>query len=175
MTQASAQLKFLHIAPRKVRFVADLLRGRAVNEAEAQLMLHPRRAAKPLLKLLRSAVANAKQKKMDGTKLVVSEIRVDQGPMLKRFLPRARGMATPIQKKMSNITLVLTEKPTVTSRFSIVIKKKSKSIPRASGDARRAGKVKKAKEKPAGAPEESVKVPKEQKGFWKKMFRRKSV
>jgi len=172
MTQASAQLKFLHIAPRKVRFVADLLRGRTVNEAEAQLMLHPRRAAKPLLKLLRSALANAKQKQMNGARLVVSEVRVDQGTMLKRFLPRARGMATPIQKKMSHVTLILTEKEVPAPRFSIVVKKKSKAL---SGDAGPTGRVRKTKEKPAGAPEESLKAPKEKKGFWKKMFRRKSV
>lgn len=157
------------MAPRKVRFVADLLRGRTVNDAEAELMLHPRRAAKPLLKLLRSAVANAKQQKMDQATLIVAEIRVDQGPMLKRFLPRARGMATPIQKKMSNITLILGEGAVKTPRFSIVTARKPKSpLPHAHGP-------KKGKEKPGAPAEGAAKAPRQQPGFLKRMFRRKSV
>ncbi len=169
MPRASAQLKFVHMTPRKVRFVANLLRGRTVNEAEAELLLHPRRAAKPLLKLLRSAVANAKQQKMDQAKLVVSEIRVDQGTMLKRFLPRARGMATPIQKKMSHVLLVVEEKEVRAPRFSIVVEKKSK----APSHLHRL-KKEKGKEKQETVLEET-KTSKRDKGFWKKMFRRKSV
>ncbi|MBM3257085.1 MAG: 50S ribosomal protein L22 [Candidatus Liptonbacteria bacterium] len=168
MPKASAQLKFLHMAPRKVRVVADLLRGRSVNEAEAELMLHPRRAAKPLLKLLRSAMANAKQQKMEHANLIISEIRVDQGPMLKRFLPRARGMATPIQKKMSNITLILGEGAKKAPRFTIVTERKPKAAPHVH-------RPKKEKEKPGTPAEEGGKNPRQEKGFWKKMFRRKSV
>ena len=106
----TVKLNYLKIAPRKVRSVADLIRGLPVNEAEAQLMVQRRRASRPLLKLLRSAVASAKNnKKLEPENLYIESLRVDKGPMLKRHLPRARGMATPIQKKMSNITMVLSE------------------------------------------------------------------
>src|SRR3989344_3194296 len=100
-----AKLNYLRIAPRKVRSVGDLIKGLSVNEAEAQLLLQRRRASVSLLKLLRSAVAGAKEKKMQPDALYVESLRVDQGPMLKRFLPRARGLATPIQKKTSHVTI----------------------------------------------------------------------
>ena len=93
-----------------MRLIADLLRGLTVSEAEAELTLQARRPAKPLLKLLRSAVANAKNnQQMNPENLVIDSIRVDTGPMLKRSLPRARGSASEIQKKMSNVTVVLRE------------------------------------------------------------------
>lgn len=171
MARISAQLNHLHMTPRKVRAVAGLLRGRMANEAEAELMFQRRRAAKPLLKLLRSAIANAKQQKIESGNLMISEIRVDQGTMLKRSLPRARGMATPIQKKMSRITLVLSESPVPRpSRFSIV----SASKPKIAHEHRHRPK----KEKTGGTPEvESAepRAPGKQQGFWKRMFRRKSV
>src|SRR3989344_9692027 len=110
MAKQIAKLKYLHIAPRKVRLVANALRGLPANEAEAQLYLRPQRASKPLLKLLRSAIANAKNnQKTDPDKLVVESIQVDSGPVLKRFLPRAMGRATPILKRTSHVTLVLKE------------------------------------------------------------------
>ena len=90
MEKQIAKLNYLRMAPRKVRLVASLLRGLSVNEAEAQLILMRKRAAKPILKLLRSAVAGAKSKKgMDIDKLIVSSIMVDGGPMLKRYMARA--------------------------------------------------------------------------------------
>ncbi|WP_423790321.1 large ribosomal subunit protein uL22, partial [Listeria monocytogenes] len=80
-------------------------------EAEAQLLSVRKRAAKPILKLLRSAMANIKNnKRMSGENFYIESLRVDQGPMLKRVLPRARGTASPIQKKMSHVTLVLAER-----------------------------------------------------------------
>jgi large subunit ribosomal protein L22 len=102
MKQATAHLKYLRVAPRKVRFVADLIRKAPVTEAEAQLMLLPQRSSEHLLKLLRSAVANARVLKLDPAKLFVSSITVDEGPRLKRLSPRARGSAYIIQKKMSH-------------------------------------------------------------------------
>src|SRR5271157_1596534 len=98
MKPQTAKLSYLRMAPRKVRSVADLIRGLSVNEAEAQLLVQRRRPAGALLKLLRSAVANVKNndKQANIEHLFISEIRVDQGPMLKRFLPRARGSASPI-------------------------------------------------------------------------------
>lgn len=109
-TTAKANLRYLKIAPRKVRSVADLIRGRAVAHAQAQLMMQTRRSAEPLAKLLASAIANAEQAGMDMEKLYVSSIRVDQGPMMKRMLPKARGRGTVIQKIMSHVSLVLGEK-----------------------------------------------------------------
>lgn len=116
------------MAPRKVRSVGDLIKGLPVNEAEAQLMVQTRRPSQPILKLLRSAVANAKNNGLSNTDhLFVSNVRVDGGPMLKRILPRARGSASPIQKKMSHVTLILGVNEAQTSRFTIVSHKKKKT------------------------------------------------
>jgi large subunit ribosomal protein L22 len=162
-----ARLRYLRMAPRKVRAVGNLLRGLSVNEAEAQLMFQSRRASKPLLKLLRSAKANAvTNARLDPAKLYVQTIFVDQGPMLKRMLPRARGSASPIQRKMSHVTLVLAEslqqKP---SRFTIAPRKKAKKAPE---ETRKEKKVPERKGLDA-APRTS------QGGFFKRVFRRKSV
>ncbi len=159
-----ARLNYLRIAPRKVRVVADLIKDLPVNEAEAQLLMIRRRPAKPLLKLLRSAVSSAKtNKKLEEGELFVESLRVDGGPMLKRFLPRARGRATPIQKKMSHVTIVLgqktkSEKP----RFKIVVPKKSKLPPE-------------ARPKREKHHEEEKETPKPKRpGFFKKLFSGKS-
>lgn len=110
MNTQTAKLNYLKIAPRKVRLIANTLKGLPVKEAEAQLLMRIQRSSEPLLKLLRSAVANAKNnKKMDVSKLFISSIFVNPGPMLKRFMPRAQGRATPIHKKMSHVVLVLSE------------------------------------------------------------------
>lgn len=165
MTKQIAQLNYLRIAPRKVRLVADLIKGLPVNEAEAQLLLLRKRASRALLKLLRSAVANAKNnKKIAEDTLFVEDLRVDGGPMLKRYLPRARGRATPIQKKMSNVTIVLTEKTGLEPpRFKIVRPKKVKLPP---------GVSRPKKEK---KPEELKESPKpKQPGFFKRLFSGKS-
>lgn len=159
------------MAPRKVRLVASTLKGLTVNEAEAQLMFQPRRAAKPLLKLLRSAVANAKNnQKLNPDTLMIQSIRVDNGPMLKRSLPRARGSASPIQKKMSHVYLCLSESASIKpKRFTIVVPKKIKNVQ---------GK------KTTVAPKEKMKQPdqanvplktKEKSGMFKRFFQRKSV
>ena len=125
MTTQTVKLNYLRMAPRKVRSVASLIRGLSVNEAEAQLLAQTRRPSKVILKLLRSAVASAKNKQMNVDHLFVQEIRVDQGPMLKRFLPRARGSASPIQKKMSHVILTLGVNEALTPRFKIVTPKKT--------------------------------------------------
>ncbi len=104
---AIAKLRYAHVPPRKMRLQADVLRGLSLAEAEAQLMLSPRRPSMVLLKLLQSAKANAKYKKLEPATLFVKEIRVDQGPKQKRGMPRARGSMALIEKKMSHITIVL--------------------------------------------------------------------
>ena len=167
MGQATAQLNYLRLAPRKVRSVAGLLQGLSANEAEAQLLAQRRRASQPLLKLLRSAVANAKQAKLNPEQLFVASIRVDQGPMVKRSLPRARGMATPIQKKMSHVTLVLAEKATLQPpRFKIIVPKKTKKSKEG-----RKSRDEKEKQKEQARPRVEAKQP----GFFRRIFSRKTA
>ena len=106
-----ASLRFLRIAPRKVRAVADVIRGIPVERALAILDFTNRAAAEPLARMLRSAVANAANSDgVDVDTLIVGEIMVDQGPTIKRYLPRAMGRATQIQKKTSHVSLTLKEK-----------------------------------------------------------------
>jgi large subunit ribosomal protein L22 len=103
-----AQLRNLRIAPRKVRLAADLIRGKSTEQAQTILKFTTKRAAQPLLKLLNSALANAKNNlKINTTNLFISKIEVNEGQKLKRWRPRARGRAYPIQKKTSHIILVL--------------------------------------------------------------------
>lgn len=166
-TEYTAKISFLRMAPRKVRSVGDLIKGLPVNEAEAQLLVQTRRPSKPLLKLLRSAVANAKNNKVPNVEhLFVSSVRVDNGPMLKRMLPRARGSASPIQKKMSHVTIVLGVNESLKSRFAIVPPKKTKLPP---------GEDKRVKNKKPKAPEKEAPKSKQTPGFWKRRFGRKVV
>lgn len=170
MRTQRAMLRFLHIAPRKVRLITGTIQGLSVSEAEAQLLHRPQRAAQPLLKLLRSAVADAKQtKQLEARQLRIASIRVDQGPMLKRSLPRAQGRATPIQKKMSHVVLVLMEIPApAPARFTIIPPKKEKK-PEKGGK-----KIKKeptAPELKEQQKETAVRSP----GFMRRIFRRKSI
>jgi large subunit ribosomal protein L22 len=104
-----ASLSFLRVAPRKVRLVADVLRGMPVGDALATLKYTPQAAAKPLAKLLRSAVANAEQKGggVDVDALFVKTLTVDQGPKMRRFMPRAMGRAFRVEKKTSHVYVEL--------------------------------------------------------------------
>lgn len=94
-------------APRKVRLVADLIRGKAVPEALLSLSHLNKRAADPMKKLLQSAVANAKSQGLDPEKLVIREIQVGGGVVFYRYMPRARGSAAPINKRTSHISITL--------------------------------------------------------------------
>ena len=97
-------------SPRKVRLVADYIRGKRATEALVLLSALPKRAALPMRKLLDSALANAKNiNGTDAERLYVKEIRVDAGPTLKRFMPRAFGRASAINKRSSHISIVLAE------------------------------------------------------------------
>jgi large subunit ribosomal protein L22 len=114
--------RWARIAPRKARLVADLVRGMPVNDAIAVLENHPRRGAKLLHKVIKSALANASNDlDVDLNALVVSEARVDMGPLLggrARWRPRAMGRATPIRKRTSHLKVALTESSELTSRRS---------------------------------------------------------
>ena len=109
--EAKAHLKYARISPRKVQIVLDLIRGKDAGTAMSILKNTPKSASEYLIKLLKSAVANAEHNfNMDVTKLYVSECFVCPGPTLKRIMPRAKGSADRILKRTSHVTLVLKEK-----------------------------------------------------------------
>lgn len=108
--EAKAIARYIRISPRKVRLLADLIRGKSVKEAEVQLQVSVKGCKTMLMKLLKSAIANAEGKKMDQAKLYVKSITVDGGPVLKRWRPRAFGRAASIRKGTSHVTIILEEK-----------------------------------------------------------------
>ena len=106
--EASAKLRYVRLSPQKTRLVVDMVRGKAVQEALNILKFSPQRPADVVAKLVRSAIANAEQKGVsDVDQLYVKTVFVDQGPVLKRFIPRAMGRASRIRKPTSHITVVL--------------------------------------------------------------------
>lgn len=109
--EAKAYLKYAWIAPRKVQISCDLIRGKDCATAAAILMHSPKAASEPLLKLLRSAMANAENNHgMDPSKLFVAQVFSCQGPLNPRIMPRAQGRAFRVTKRQSHITMVLKEK-----------------------------------------------------------------
>lgn len=109
--EARAILRNVRIAPRKVKVVCDLIRGKSAAEANAIMMNTPKAASELLVKLLKSAVANAENNhNMDPEKLYVAEVSVSPGPIMKRIRPMSHGRAFRILKRTSHITLVLKEK-----------------------------------------------------------------
>ena len=108
--EARATAKYIRVSPQKARLVVDLIRGKKIGEAQKTLMFTRKYAASHVRKVLGSAIANAKQNaNMDENILFVKEIFVDQGPSLKRWRARAQGRAASIKKRMSHITVVLSE------------------------------------------------------------------
>ena len=107
--EARCVAKYLRVTPRKLRLVADLVRGKNVNEAINTLKFTPKAGAKPALKAIQSAVASIVDKdqsrEVNPDELVIRTIFVDEGPTFKRFMPRAMGRATPIRKRMSHLTV----------------------------------------------------------------------
>jgi len=111
MVEVKAHLNYLRIAPRKVRLVVDLIRGKSVQEARNILNFAVKKSALPIKKLLDSAVANAKNNfNLDEKKLYIKKIFVNEGPKLKRYRSASRGRAVEVQKKTSHITIILDEK-----------------------------------------------------------------
>ena len=105
-----AVLKNYRQQPRKVRLIADLIRGKSVKKAVALLRFTDKRAAEPFMKVLQSAVANAVQAGKNAEALVVKSVEVNKGITYKRFMPRARGAASRINKRTSHISIQLEEK-----------------------------------------------------------------
>jgi large subunit ribosomal protein L22 len=108
--EARVVSRHVRIAPRKVRLVADLVRGKRVGEAIGMLQHVSKKAAPVLVKALKSAVANAENtQRVDVDQLYVKHISVDPGPTAKRFLPRAHGRATKLRKRTAHIVVVVDE------------------------------------------------------------------
>jgi ribosomal protein L22 len=104
-----ASARYVRIAPRKARLIADQVRGLHIEKARALLQFSPRGAAEDIHKLIDSAAANAENNHdLIGDEMKISSITVDEGPTLKRFRPRAQGRATPIHKRTSHIAVALT-------------------------------------------------------------------
>lgn len=118
-----AKLRYLRISPRKVRLVLDLVRGKDLAIAETQLQYLPKASSRPLMKLLKSAAANAEHNfKLDRKGLYIKQAFADEGPKLKRYQPHAMGRATEIRKRSSHVTVVLasrSEPPPQASRGKI--------------------------------------------------------
>src|SRR5687768_17299971 len=108
--EVKAILRYSRITPRKMRLVANLAKGLPVEKAHYQLRFCQKRGGKILSKLLDSAIANAREKGgVDMDNLYVKRVMVDDGPILKRFMPRSMGRAYKILKKMSHVTVILDE------------------------------------------------------------------
>lgn len=168
--EVKAKLRHLRMAPRKVRLVADLIRNKEVGEAQNILKFTVKRATSPLLKLLNSAVANAENNfKLDKSKLFISEIRVDEGPTLKRWKPRARGRVDPINKRTSHVTLILGTQETKPSKTA-----PETSKPKPQQEVKKS-EISEAPQKKKPKPKRKSQKPKERKGIKEKIFRRKSI
>ena len=106
--EAQAKLSNARLSPRKARLVVDMVRGRDIQDALNILQFAPQKTAPILSRLLKSAVANAEQKGVaDVDRLFIKQVTVDQGPVLRRFMPRAQGRASRIRKPTSHITVIL--------------------------------------------------------------------
>ena len=162
-TKVTAKLKNLDIAPRKMRRATRLLTGLQAENALAELGMNRTRGAHPLPKLIQSAIANAKERKLDPNKLIVGSIRVDEGKALKRLLPQGRGRANLIRKRFSHITVELVESEKAKPK-GFLMPKKVKKVKELHGSRR-----------PAPRPTEERAVPKEQKGFMQRGFPPKAV
>ncbi|PVU82408.1 50S ribosomal protein L22 [Cellulomonas sp. WB94] len=114
--EAKAKARFVRVTPQKARRVVDLVRGKQAAEAVAVLKFAPQAAGATVLKVVESAIANAREaakragERLDEADLFVSEVFVDEGPTLKRFRPRAQGRASQILKRTSHITVVVAER-----------------------------------------------------------------
>ncbi len=111
--EAKAQARFVRVTPQKARRVVDLIRGKQASEAVSVLRFAPQAAGETVLKVVESAIANARElakrdgERLDESLLFVAEAFVDEGPTLKRFRPRAQGRASQILKRTSHITVVV--------------------------------------------------------------------
>ncbi len=166
---ATASIANLNIAPRKVRLVADLVKGQPVVSALAQLQALPNRSSGPIEKLIHSAVTNAQVKNMDLSKLVIQSLTVNKGRILKRMKAKSRGMAGLVQHIQSHVHLTLKESLDLKGP-AFVLPQKIKKVKKTKRETEAKGKeklqFKETEEKPK---------PKKKGGFASKFFQRKSI
>ncbi len=176
--EVRAQAKYIRMSPRKVRLVANMIKGLKVDEALVQLQFNKKAAGLPVAKLVKSAISNAEENnKLRRDNLFVKDITVDGGPVLKRWMPKAFGRATTIRKKMSHITLVLGELvPTATTAKKEKAADKKQDIIKVSNleELKDLEKKDELAGNKAGAEEKSKVGKKSQKAFTNKMFNRRS-
>lgn len=158
----TAHLRYLRIAPRKIRLVADLIRGKSVEEAQRILSFLIKKGAQPILKLLKSAEDGAQKNfQLNESNLYISKIFIDEGPKYKRWRARARGVAAEIQKKTSHVTIVLDEIKKGVARQKKEHLGGPATMPKGLG-----------REKPKFKPEIEIKKPKTERGL-PRVFQRK--
>lgn len=169
--EIKAKLQYLRIAPRKVRLVADSIRRKTVQESRNILNFSVKGAARPLMKLLNSAVANAKNNSsIEEENLYIAKITVDEGPKIKRWQPRSRGQAFEIQRKTSHVSLILKE----IEKSKAKKLKKKETRPKSSKQTREIEKSEeKIKEKIKFRPTKEFKKPERTK-IASRVFRRKA-
>ncbi len=192
--EVKANIKHIRMSPRKVRSVVNVIRGMKTGEALDQLNFINKLAAKPIIKLISSAQANAEHNfELKKDNLYIKEITVNEGPTLKRWQPRARGRATPIRKRTSHIDLVLGELvesgKTGPKKQAVAAPVKLDERPKEAEGVKIADKKDKEKSEAETSAEKGKKIAdprmegrgqhtkiegKGQKGFMGKMFRRKS-
>ncbi len=166
------KIKYLRIAPRKVRLVADMIRGEEVRKAKSLLNFAVKKPTLPVLKLLNSGTADAKANfDWEESNLYIKEITVDEGPKLKRWMPRARGVASPIQKKVSHVTIILDQ---IEEKGKVAKKKKSK-VQAKKVDSLEEVKTEIASDKKKASKEIDTKMKSSGKETQPKIFRRKSI
>lgn len=185
--EVKASARYIRISPRKVRLVASLIRGLKIKPAFAQLKFVGKLAATPIQKVLESAVANATHNfELSEDNLFIKEIRIDGGPVLKRWLPRAHGRATPLLKRMSHINVILGEVEDsgvkVGRKVKVEAPMKLGSAPKEDAgikvddiEKNKGGDVSEEKDKKIIDPRREGRAPKAGKqGFTSKIFNRKS-
>lgn len=171
--EISAKLSNLRIAPRKVRLVVDMIRGKKVDAAENILKFTTKKGILPVLKLLNQAVANAKNNfQAEKSNLFIKKITVDEGPKYKRWRPRSRGQAYEIQKKTSHVIIILDVlKPLGKEKKEVKMAVKTEKIQEEKTSAKtKPEKPKKDQRK----TEKEIKKPTIEKGI-KRFFRRKAI
>ncbi|MEA2092475.1 MAG: 50S ribosomal protein L22 [Patescibacteria group bacterium] len=167
-----AKLRYARISPRKFRMVADLVRGLSVKEAESILKFTVKRSARPMLKLLNSVTANAKNNfNIEKENLYIAEVKVDGGPMMKRFMPQARGVVHQIQKKTSHVYIKLEKIRKEEEEKRTIKKEKIKKVYQSEKPKEEVSVKKKGKDDEI-TKEDSLKKQQPDK---KSMFRRKSI
>ncbi|MFH1769116.1 MAG: 50S ribosomal protein L22 [Parcubacteria group bacterium] len=170
--QIQAKLSYLRIAPRKVRLVSNLLRGMEYEEAREHLMHLPKRSSHPILKLIDSVAANAQNNKgLVKSNLYIKEIRVDEGPILKRYKAKGFGSTMPIAKRTSHVLVILEER--VAGLKAESGKKRKEEVKEVEKEVEKKEEVIASKEK----HEVKKEIGKKGSGFsnLKRLFRRKSI